>query len=148
MVDHLYTVANWVLNSILAYLFTHVILIIIHSALASCVFSPFVSWHVRAIGINILRRHLFPKERVCSQLRLLLCGITHELPQDVAPTHQVIHLLRRQVALGDQALQTGELVGSVSFVGTELLKGLDVVLCVLVLQSRSDGLGLLGSVGP
>lgn len=113
-----------------------------------CVFSPFISWHVRAIGINTFRRELSPKERLCLQLRLLLCGITHELPQDVTPAHQVIHLLRRQVTLGDQTLQTGELVRSVSLVGTELFKGPDVVLCVLVLQGRSDGLGLLGSVGP
>ena len=75
------------------------------------------------------------------QLALLLG--TQELLQDVAPAHQVIELLRSEVALADQALQTLRLLLGVLLVGTDLLEGLDVVLGVLVLQGRCEGCGLL-----
>jgi len=78
------------------------------------------------------------------QLALVICA--QEPPQDVAPRDQVIKLLRSQVALADQALQTLGLLLSILLVGASLLEDLDVVLSVLVLQSRREGCGLLNTI--
>ena len=45
-------------------------------------------------------------------------------------------------------MQTLELLCSVLLVGTSLLEDLDIVLRVLVLQSRSNLLSLLDTIGP
>jgi hypothetical protein len=86
---------------------------------------------------------------VCEQSRFLQLALVvgaQEPLQDVAPADQVVKLLRCEVALGDQALQTLRLLLRVVLVGTNLLEDLDVVLGVLVLQSSGKGSSLLNAV--
>lgn len=71
------------------------------------------------------------------QLFLGLCFLALEDLQDVAPADQVIQLLRRKVALGDQALQPRQLLGNIVGILLHLLANLVVVLCILVLRLAS-----------
>jgi len=86
--------------------------------------------------IDLERQHL--------QLALLL--LAQEPPEDVAPAHEVIELLRRKVALADQALEPLELLLGVSLVRGGLLEDLGVVLGVLVLESVGQLLRLLSAI--
>ena len=79
-------------------------------------------------------------------LQLALVISAQKLPQNVAPADQVIELLRGEVALADQALQTLGLLLGVVLVGANLLEDLDVVLGILVLQGRSESCGLLNTI--
>ena len=89
---------------------------------------------------------VFPHECTAVSLQLALVIGTQELLENVAPADQVVELLRGKVALADQALQALGLLLSVLFVGANLREGLDVVLCVLVLQGGGKSCGLLNAI--
>jgi hypothetical protein len=87
---------------------------------------------------------LIGRERQHLQLALLL--LAQEPPEDVAPAHEVIELLRRKVALADQALEPLELLLGVSLVRGGLLEDPGVVLGVLVLECVGQLLCLLSAI--
>jgi hypothetical protein len=80
------------------------------------------------------------------QLLLFLRIITDELPQDVTPANQIIHLLRRQVSLRDQSLKPLQLLRRIILVRNNLVPNLDIVLRILVLQRARNRFSLLGTI--
>lgn len=73
------------------------------------------------------------------QLLLNLLDLGGELAQDVVALDQVVKLLRCQTTLLQQILQPVRLLLHVSRVRSNLLKHLDVVLCVLIGQTLGRG---------
>ena len=86
----------------------------------------------------------------CSNLQLALLLLGQELPENVAAASEVVELLLGKVALlgalGDQTLQALELLLGVLLVCGNLLKDLDIVLGVLVLDVGRGLLDLLDTV--
>lgn len=81
------------------------------------------------------------------QLLLDLLDLGRELAEDVAALDQIIKLLRCQTTLAKQTLESVGLLLHVSRVGSQLLKHLDVVLCVLVGKTLGGGNSLCGDGG-
>lgn len=71
---------------------------------------------------------------------------TQELAQDVAPRNKVIHLLRSRTTLLDDLAETLKLLAGVLLVLAQLLRYLDIVQRVLVLQALDGLLDLIDQV--
>ena len=83
-----------------------------------------------------------PKHNIYRHLKLIVLNITDKAAEDVATGDNVIQLLRGRATLGQDLLETSDLLGGVALVLAELFGSLNIVLSVLVLKTLSSLLDL------